>query len=227
MDGPADLLAEEVVREIRGYWSEAAEPMPLSLLGSFEQGRISQEAKRHAVTLRLFLEQYAGGAVRVVEHTKNPTVVGVVPRDEPAEAIPDWIEKSGGNATQQWLHPALWAAFRKPLGEGSTRYIEAGPPVRFTDVEEGAAAADGIEVQRRFVVGPDDSAGAVYEKAMAWLRDNGFSASDFRPSTESKADAALPSSDLLGRLILALDARDLEKMSIPMEVVAKLRRVAI
>ena len=49
----------------------------------------------------------------------------------------------------------------------------------------------------------------------------------FKPEATSEGSVKLPSNDLLGRLILALDTRDLQKISIPMDIVAKLRRHAV
>ena len=109
------------------------------------------------------------------------------------------------------------------------RYVQADESVRFTDVAQGQEIQGGIQVDRQFIVGFDVSPEMVYENAVTWLDNNQLDISkfEFDPEPRSKTNFILPSNDLLGSLILALDPQDLQKISIPMEVVAKLRRQAV
>ena len=203
--------------------------MLLSALGNVENGRISRVAKRYAEGLRAFLEQVVGDHVMVVEHSKNSTVVGVVPRNEETSGIQDWdslFDKPGSKTTLRRLHPAFWAAFRKPIAGPMERYVQGGESVGFTDVAGEDDLPHGVRLERKFIVGLEAAPEAVYEAAMTWLNENHLDISNFLPETESRTSTKLPSNDLLGKLILALDARDLQRISIPMDVVAKLRRQA-
>ena len=229
MDQDTLQLIDETVDRVDAFWREHSVPMLLSALGNVERGRISREVKRHADGLRSFLEVVVGERVLVVAHSRKPMVVGVVPRNEDTRGIQDWdplLDKTGAKATSRRLHPALWAAFRKPIEDAMERYVQVGESVRFTDVAREDEIPDGIRVERRFIVGIEASPEAVYENAMAWLHENQLEVSDFQPEAGSRTSTKLPSNDLLGRLILALDPRDLQRLSIPMDVVAKLRRQA-
>ena len=229
MDQGTQHLIDETVNLLHAFWSDHEVPMLLSTLGNTDRGRISREAKRHSDGLREFLEQVVGDRVIVVQHSKKPTIVGAVERNEETIAIDDWdeiLEKTSNKNTQRRLHPALWAAFRKPIREGMERYFEHGEPVRFSDVEGGDEIQNALRVDRKFIAGPDASPDKVYENATAWLRENQLEISDFEADRGARTPVKLPHDDLLGKLILALEPRDLEKISIPMEVVAKLRRQA-
>lgn len=232
MDQGTQQLIDEAVERVDVFWRDHQVPMLLSALGNMEHGRFSREAKRHGHGLRQFLEALAGERVLVVAHSTKPTVVGAVPRNEETAGIQDWnllLDSTGTKSSQRRLHPALWAAFRKPIGDAMDRYIQADESVRYTDVAQGDEIRGGILVDRRFIVGFDVSPEVVYENAMAWLDENQLDVSNFEfsPEPRSKTSPTLPSNDLLGRLILSLDTQDLQKISIPMEVVAKLRRQAV
>ena len=229
MDQDTQRLIDETVNHVDAFWREHDVPMLLSMLGNIDRGRISREAKRHSDGLREFLEQVVGDRVIVVQHSKNPTVVGVVTRTEQTIAIQDWnplLEKTGNKTTLPRLHPALWAAFRKPIGEGMERYVDRGEPLRFTDVGGGEEIKNALRVDRKFIAGPEAWPEVVYENAMAWLRENQLETSSFETEREARGTTKLPPNDLLGKLILALEPGDLERISIPMDVVAKLRRNA-
>ena len=232
MDKVTQQLVDETVERVDAFWREHKVPMLLSTLGSIEHGRFSREVKRLGHGLRQFLEALVGDRVMVVVHSMKPTVVGVVPRNEETGGIQDWnllLDSTGTKSSQRRLHPALWAAFRKPLGDAMERYVQADESVRFTDVAQGQEIQGGIQVDRQFIVGFDVSPEMVYENAVTWLDNNQLDISkfEFDPEPRSKTNFILPSNDLLGSLILALDPQDLQKISIPMEVVAKLRRQAV
>ena len=226
MNQDTKQLIDETIERVDTHWQKHRAPLLLSALGNVDGGRISREAKRLAESLRGFLDHEVGEQILVIQHSKRAPVLGVVPRNEDTKRIQDWDSLLETTSTNQplRLHPALWAAFRKPVAGNMNRYILAGDSVRFVDVELGEDVPDGVPVDRALVSDPDEPPKAVYEKATAWLRDNHLDVSDFRAQAGSSASAKLPSNDLLGRLILALNSSDLQKLSIPMEIVAKLRR---
>ena len=230
MDPSTQQLIDETVGHVDAFWREHRAPMLLSALGNLDHGRISRGAKLYASGLRGFLERFVAERVLIVEHSTNSTIVGVVPRNEDTSAIQDWDALLGRPATAsapRRLHPGLWAAFRKPIREDTERYIQAGETVRFSDVAAGEEVPEGIRVDSRFIVGPEASLEAVYESAVTWMKENRLDIADFQTESGAKTSAKLPANDLLGKLILALDPPDLEKITIPMEVVAKLRRQSV
>ena len=202
--------------------------MLLSTLGNLEEGGISRAVKRENGSLRSFLEQALAQQLRVVEHSHQHTVVGVVPKTEATDEIEDWdtlLEKTLSGSARPRLHRAFWAAFRKPLAEGEERYVtldERG--VRFTDVSAESRPAAGMRVAPELIAGLDVSDEETYQLVARWLETNNLDIERFRHSASTRQFQGLPANDLLGKLIGALDAEDLQKISMPMDVVAKLRR---
>lgn len=220
-----DDRVEELVRQ---HWNEQHIPMLLSALGSLDGGHISRWAKLEHGGLRSFVEQSMPGKLRVVEHSYKQAVVGVVPRTAETEEIEDWdplLENTRTSLARPRLQPAFWAAFRKPLEEGAERYVVLGDRgARFVDVSVEHRPAGGVRVPRESIVGLDASAEETHERVEGWIKENDLDIELFRDSVRIRDSQELPAQDLLGKLIGALDAEDLRKISMPMEVVAKLRR---
>ena len=225
-------VIDHVVARVREHWRERKVPMLLSTLGSLDSGEVSSAAKRYGKGLRAFLEAAGGDRLMIVEHSERTAVIGVVPREEETEAVANW--DSGlealvgriGETRRERLHPALWAAFKKPLRDGMERYVHHEGSVGFRDVEALSGSHDGVRLDRCFIVGLEASPEEVYGKAVAWLKENELEVSMFRGGAVAEGAAKLPSNDLLGKLIVALGPRDLEKISMSMDVVAKLRRLS-
>ena len=210
------------------HWSQQSTPLLLSSLGAADEGEVSRLVKREYSSLRSFLEQALSERLRVVEHSLQATIVGVVPRNEDTDKIEDWdrlLEGTRSGVVRHRLHPAFWAAFRKPLDEGKERYIlfDDGN-IGFDDLPLGASSAEGVLIPGERVVGPGATVEETYENAKAWAEENNLDIERFRHSVSVEDSGPLPANDLLGKLIVALEVEDLRKISIPMEVVAKLRR---
>ena len=203
-------------------------PLLLSRLGGERNGDIARQAKEQAGSLGAYLRKRLADHVQVVQHSIRPTVIGAIPSDVVAAESGNFdtlLEKTRGHAMQtaQRFRPAIWAGFRKPLHESNRRYMSVQAPVHFQD-GPGDDQPDGyIEVQREYVVGPEAEATEVQHKIEAWLTENGLEPTPFMMTRPSET-AQLPSHDLLGRLLLALDPDDLKRLSMPLDIVNKLRR---
>ena len=231
METQAQQLIDHIASRVDAHWQEHAAPLLLSSLGSVDGGHIAQEAKLHSSGLRKFLELEAGDRVSIVQHPEMPTVVGVVPKKEATTDFHDWdslqLSKTGSKPQLTRWHPAIWAAFRKPIPENADRYVQVDEAVRFIDVERGDEAPEGLRVDHSFIAGLEAPPQAIYDKIMEWLQDSDLDISRFRLESKVEQGEALPRNDLLGKLISALDPSDLKRISIPMDVVAKLRRETV
>ena len=200
--------------------------MHLSDLGHINGGGISREIRRDYESLRAFIEQEVADRLRVVRYSRNHTVLGVVPRVEAPEEIEGWDSlpaRFASGSVPRWLHVALWTAFRKPLATAEERYVVVkDTDVRFVDVPAENRPPDSLHVARNLIK-PDSTAAETYERAGEWAQANNLDVRRFN-RTDARDSRSLPTDDLLGRLIQALDLADLQKVSMPMEVVAKLRR---
>ncbi len=222
-------LDNRIVGLIRECWEEQQTPLLLSRLGKKDDGDIMRETRQKTGSLKTYLIKQLAEHVRVIQHSTRPSVVGAVPADAEAGAtnsdVDELLERTQGNLvkTTSRFHPAFWAAFRKPLDVSRQRYMKNHPPFHFQDLATAEDPPDGcFEVEREYVVGPDGEVAEVQKKAQDWL-----AAKNLQPMFFLKGKtggAHLPSNDLLGRLLLALEPDELRRMSIPLDIVSKLRQ---
>ena len=83
-----------------------------------------------------------------------------------------------------------------------------------------------LKEDREYIVGTDDDVASVHESIKKWIRVNQLKEEAFLVEA-TMIPENLPSDDLLGRLVGALTQDELRRMSIPLDVVGKLRRRAI
>ncbi len=203
-------------------------PLLLSRLGGERNGDIAREAKEQAGSLGAYLRYRLADRVRMVQHSTERALIGAIPSDADTGGSGDFdtlLDRTRGHTTQtaRRFLPAFWAGFRKPLHESSRRYMRIQAPVHFRD-DLGDNKPDGfIEIQSEHVVGPDAEDTEVQHEIEAWLANNGLNPTSFLV-TRTTESAQLPSHDLLGRLLVALDADDLKRLSMPLDIVNKLRR---
>ena len=224
---PSDLDTR-IVSLVRQCWDEHRVPLLLSRLGGEYSGNIAREAKEQAGSLGAYLHRRLADRVRVVQHSTKPALIGAIPLDADTGGSGNFdslLEQTRGQTMQavRRFLPAFWAGFRKPLHESSRRYMSVHAPVHFRD-DLGDNQPDGyIEIQSEHVVGPDAETTEVQQEIEAWLANNGLEPTSFLV-TRTAESTQLPSHDLLGRLLIALDSDDLKRLSMPLDIVNKLRR---
>ncbi len=222
-------LDGRIVDLVRGFWEEHRIPLLLSRLGNQDNGQIAELAKKKAGSLRAYLRRELVGKVRVIQHSAKFPVIGAIPEDAELPENTDidmLLEKThsrlGAEAKPRY-HPAFWAAFRKPLDESNGRYVSVQPPLRFQDMLPEHKPDGFVEITREYVLGPDAEVAEVQQRIQDWLAANKLDPAPFLLKNEANI-ARLPSDDLLGRLLLALEPDELKRISMPLDVVSKLRR---
>ena len=224
-------LDSRIVDLVQKCWEEHRMPLLLSRLGGGDDGRIGRLAKQEAGSLGAYLRHRLAARVRVIHHSANPTVAGAIPADAEIPENADFdmlLDQTRGRAVEATprYHPALWSAFRKPLDESSRRYMSVQPPPRFQDASSEDRPDGFAEITREYIVGLDVEEREVHQRIQDWLAANEFDSESFL--LKSKATAThLPSDDLLGRLLLALEPDELKRISMPLDVVLKLRRQSL
>lgn len=223
-------LRDRIVKHVRKHWKQQSAPLFLSSLGKLEDGDISRQIREEFEGVRSFLQEdeCLQDQLRVVTHSNFPAMVGVVPRDRKTDAIKDWdsmLEKSRPSSVVPRLHPAFWAAFRKPLTKDMERFLKiSDESIRFEDTSSDSHATDGIRISPELLAEPHATDEEVYGNAEKWAQANGFNIIRFRLSPKPHESQEFPAKDLLSKIISTLDAEDLRKISMPLDVIAKLRR---
>ena len=225
-DPDPTALADRVAELVQEYWDDHRIPLFLSQLGSADGGEIGRSARRLAVNLADFVRGHLPDRVRVVSGSAYPLVMVAVPHDVAEGIDVDRLIGERHSASKGHVprySASFWAAFRVPLEEGNRRFLSTRAPFRFEDVP---AAEDGragyVEVDRQFIAPAESEDGDVHRGIEEWLQSHGLSAETFLATNVPKSE--MPANDLLGRLVSVLEPDDLKRMSIPLDVVSKLRR---
>ena len=225
-------LDHRIVKLVRKFWEEHRMPLLLSRLGNQYDGEIGREAKKQAGGLAAYMRRQLTEHVQVIQHSSKPPLIGAIPTDVDTGTNGDFDglldQTCGPMATQsvQHFHPAFRAAFRKPLDESKRRYMSIQAPLRFRDVSPGDRPDGFIEIEQEYVVGADADLAEAQQTMQGWFDENGLDPTSFLMTGKSQT-AHLPADDLLGRLLLTLDPDDLKRLSMPLDIVSKLRRQSL
>ncbi|MCY3873611.1 MAG: hypothetical protein OXF88_04885 [Rhodobacteraceae bacterium] len=219
-------MAGRIVKSIEDHWAEHKKPLLLSQLGDKENGNVAHVAKEKSGSLKAYLESHLAERVRVVQHSSKPQVIGALPAQN---SIDDGIsidelfsEASGPKAVAvARYHPAVWAAFRKPLDNGNVRYLSVEGLIRFVDVTSAMNRAGYVKVDREFIGSMDNDPKVIETNILRWTDTNGLDAFRFRSRKPSVRQ--FPSNDLLSAFLASLGEEDLRRISIPLDIVHKLR----
>ena len=216
-----ESLDREIVGYVRRHWDEEQTPLLLSALGG--QVDIREHLKNDGRSLADYLLERLADQINVIRHTTNPTVVAAVPADASGD-FDSLLEKARGRhagADASRFAPALWAAFRRPLDDTKERYVSVKRPIRFIDVALEERPKGRIAIPREYI----SDAPGVYERIEKWMQENNIDRAPLL--SEIRASEKLPADDVLGRFLSALDPEELARVSIPLDIVKKLRQRSI
>lgn len=222
-------LADRIAELVAVRWKEHGVPLLLSELGSADQGEIGRSAKELSTNLAEFVRNHAVDRIRLLSGSDHPLVLAAMPAEVEQGADVDSLlarvrERSTTRSPR--FHPAFWAAFRVPLEDGRRRFLAASPPFRFEDVAPADSTRTGsVEVERQYIANAGADASDVERLIAEWLTANELSRDGFLAPKQTNDN--LPPNDLLGRLIVSLEPDDLRRMTIPLDIVGKLRRQSI
>ena len=90
-------------------------------------------------------------------------------------------------------------------------------------MREGFEAARGfVEIDRSYIVEPEGDAGTVLASIEAWMEDKGVDLDAYLRMRGREPGSA--GDDLLGQLLGRLDRDEMRRVTMPLDVVEKLRR---
>lgn len=229
----ADL--KRVIEEIvQAAWAQKM-PVLLSELGAHNGGDVARKAKESSGGLSMYLAQNLADDFIVIKHSKNPVVIGVVPRNAETVKITDFdpvLEQRfshRGEKKNVQFRMSFWAAFRKKLEPENRRYIEIEGYNKFQNLPSEADPPEGfIEIPREYIASEDEVSDAdVYRNIERWAQANHFSLETFSlrelVSVGRVKFSQLPTdATTLDRLLGALDTSDLKRIEMPLDIIRKL-----
>ena len=228
---PDSTLNRQLLNIVQEHWRQHRSAILLSQLGSQIDRAESLQIKDDYGSLAGYLRKELSDDISLLHSRASPTIVGAIPADAETNGDKDpetlllYTPKRSQRSSPRF-HPAFWAAFVKELAPEVRRYLSVGPPPRFRDLEQEETQENSIEIPREYITGTDENAGRVHESISNWLHNNRLEEANFLSGVDA-THAHVPSDDLLGRLVVALSPDELRRMSIPMDIVRKLRQQSV
>ena len=223
-------IDREIVDLVQEHWKVRRAPLLLSQLGSRISGENAAVVKNESENLAAYLRDRLADHVEVIRSSQHPTIIAAIPANvrKDSNIDVDAMLETPRRLVFPRFHPAFWAAFVKEPAPQTRRYVSVGPPPRFQELSDDATPsdADATEVASEYIVGGGDDVAAVHSSIRRWLIANSLDENLFLADRASRRKQ-LPSDDLLGRLIVALTPEELKRMSIPLDIVSKLRRQSV
>ena len=229
IDRPQPIdIDKRIVELVQQCWREHQVPLLLSRLGTQEDGQIAEVARQQAGGLADYLRAELSDHVRVIKHSRKSMVVGAIPSHVATDIggnFDPMLEKTYSSSESPFLYfrPAFWTAFRKPLSGDDRRYVSLKEPIHFSDTPSTEQPEEYAEIQRPYIMDFDADTSEVLGSLKKWVADNDLDLALFA-STRKTEGGRLPSNNLLDRLLSALNPDDLKRLSLPLDVVDKLRR---
>ena len=222
-------LDSRIMDLVEQHWQDNQTPLLLSRLGSHGGGEIARQVKAQGKGLGNYLRHRLTDRVRVIQHSGNPTITGVVPAsdapdtDEENDALLEKTRQGSSVATAPRFHPAFWAAFRKPLDESNRRYMSVEAPIRFHESSEGSQPDGFLEVPKIYIATSDTDEDQTLQNAEKWIDDNSLRKETYLVPAKSALHSGHPQ-NLLDRVLFSLEPKDLSRISMPLDVILRLRK---
>lgn len=223
-------LKSELIRLTREHWAETRTALLLSSAGTrLSNAGFHPREKLPFTTLSEFVREEMSSELTLLQDPNNELVYGLVPAGvevEVEEEVATYFARPR-RTTKTRLPSALWAAFVKPIEPGLSRVVLLDPRLRFVDTED--PPPDALTVPPELIA-PDGSApdhDSVIATAKAWATRNEVSLAELsaRPRLASRDTRNTVS--VMDALVSTLDSHELERISMPLDVVAHLMRTEL
>jgi hypothetical protein len=230
-------LATQIETLVRETFAQRRQVVLLSYLGQalrkagFDFREILGEQK-----LADFIRHQLSDKVRIVTTPAGRLILAAVPADVDLDSEIDpygaskraaatGSEEQPDREKREPLVRGIWFAFSHVLESGKARALRLEPEFEYEDYDPAGEKPDGYDVPREMIV-PVGSVPRhernqiIYDNIRAWSAQNGVS---FRSLFETQTEKQLRRS-ALDTLLASLSDSDLSRISMPLDVVAKLRR---
>lgn len=195
--------------------------------------------------LRPLLETEAADRLKLLQSEASHMIWGIVPADAEVSAPYARYFRRQNRDRPLRFAPSAWKAFTLPIAEDERRWLFDEPTIHFEDRATDQAGQSGHEVERRFVVLPESEKeeGEVFRarvlKAIAdWASEQNLDPSRFalgrkrapaaKPMpTPSPRSAPFVAETALDQFIGLLQPGELTRISLPLDVVVRLRSVKL
>lgn len=223
-------IEQDIVDLTNDYWTKTGKAFLLATVGQQLTKRgydLRTDLRRQKLVP--FLQAQLSDKIAVLTSPFDPLVRGIVPKGEDAgkDIRTLFTRNVAGRSRRFNFNKRLWIAFSRPIAANHVRVIEFDPEIIFKDVPAEAVNQDGkLVISNELVIPPGSKPSEVRNAELQknirnWLESNDVSIE--KAAATSTVDITRTGDDsLLETLLASLDKKDLERVVIPLDIVAKL-----
>jgi hypothetical protein len=231
-DHELDDLSAYLKDLVDSYWNSNRAALLLADLGT----KIRREHPEYVGSLTEGLNKYIvrTGVAKAVRHPTLDQKVGLVPIDLPLPEDLSELFRPRSKPKHPKLLRDFWIAFQSPVRETRFVVIKKDNRIEVRDSFSRSEGEDAHEILKSDVVTsfyptPQDKTKATWEKIESWIKREGLDLSLFEEASQPmsshshspRAEQAVHSGNWL-QVFSRLDQQDLSRISIPLDIVAKL-----
>ncbi len=202
------------------HYAKTGRPLLLSTLGYIAtQNGYVIENELKGIKLTPFIKDNLSNELDVVQPGTSALVFAVVPKGEAPNVIEPAIKAGSVRYPLRDVTRSLQAAFLRPIPHGFTRYILPSPKVSYVDVklgESGPSGAIWLDPQYLPEGARHGEGDHLLECILRWARAHGVE------NIYTRDTPPIPGQSLLAQLIAGLTHEELQRVTLPLDVVAKL-----
>jgi hypothetical protein len=227
VDTPSPLrpFKEFVLETVRAHWAAQQKPLLLARIGQLAVGLgYNLQEALGARKLGQFIQQELNESLELDNPDHSTTLLQVRPRDDSAPPL----ETNRQEQPVAKLNRGLWLAFSRAIPEGYERRLQLEPYIRFWDQAPPLSEVAGrlpipaeyiAKSQRELATHPRGE--VILENIRRWMRDNQVDLGNFEEGVRRAAPKISQHNPLL-LLIASLDESEQKRVSLPLDVIAKL-----
>lgn len=222
---PLPPFKDFVLNAVREQWVEQKKPLLLSRIGQLAVGHgYDLQETLNGRKLAQFIQQELGDDLELDNPGSSATLLQARPKDE--NALASAITRSDQSVPK--LNRGIWLAFSRPIAEGYERRLQLEPHIRFWDQLPPFSEVPGrLPVPTQYIAKPQiemathSRAEVVMENIHRWMRENQLDISKFEVGAQ-RTNPRLSQYNPLMLLIASLDESEQKRVSLPLDVIAKL-----
>jgi hypothetical protein len=228
---PSHNSIEEIKRIIIGMatdvWESSNRVLMLARIGqALRQRGINLKDELRGEKLAEFISRELASDVRLLTSPSDPLTKGVVPANATIQSDTAAYFRRPDIATirsDHWLefNKQTWDAFSHSIPANCVRTVSLEPEIAFHDIEKGTEKPGQLSVPAEYIVSDstqpkNERVPRIHDNILRWKGEHGIDLEKLKATTKN-------TNSVLSILLGALDKNDLPRISIPLDIIAKLQ----
>lgn len=225
-------LKRSIPELTRQHWEKTRKALLLASLGqTLRRAGHDLKVELRGQKMVPFLLMELADKVKILQSPFDKLVYGIVPVDaDTGDAGEPLFARERGKSEEKAFRfdRRVWLAFSRPVAPGFVRALFWEPELGFEDIskQDAEKVPNNIVPEELIIpVGkvPSDERNAVLQQNIReWFEKRGVNIEVARSKVTQAAGVLIEDGSALAALIQALDPRDLSRISMPLDIIAKL-----